>query len=46
MKKSNTKPKNVSYTHIPAKLWNMLKKHLPKVRQVDGVARPATIERS
>jgi transposase len=40
LKKSNTKPKNVSYTRVPAKLWNKLKKHLPKVRQ-GGRGRPA-----
>jgi putative transposase len=39
MKKSNTKPKNVSYTRIPPKLWDKLKKHLPKQRK-GGRGRP------
>lgn len=39
MKKSITKPKKVSYTRVPPKLWQKLKKHLPKVRQ-GGRGRP------
>jgi putative transposase len=45
MKKSNTKPKNVSYTRVPAKLWDKVKKHLPKLRQ-GGRGRPACSNRS
>jgi putative transposase len=45
MKKSITKPKNVSYTRIPAKLWDKLKKCLPKVR-VGGRGRPACRNRA
>jgi putative transposase len=38
--KSSTKPKNVSYTRVPSKLWSKIKKHFPKVRQ-GGRGRPA-----
>ena len=33
MNKSNTKPKNVSYTKVPGKLWKKIKKHLPKIEK-------------
>jgi len=45
MKKSNIKPKNVNYSHIPSKLWDKLKKHLPKVR-MGGRGRPACNNRA
>jgi transposase len=45
MKKSITKPKNVNYTRVPSKLWNKLKKYLPKVRQ-GGRGRPACNNRA
>jgi putative transposase len=45
MKKSITKPKNVSYAKIPGKLWNKIKKHLPKVRH-GGRGRPAIDNRA
>jgi transposase len=45
MKKSNTKPKNVSYTRIPGKLWKKIKKHFPK-NQTGGKGRPARPNRA
>lgn len=42
MKNRNTKPKkpkNVSYSQVPGKLWRKIKKHLPKVRR-GGRGRP------
>lgn len=45
MKKSTTKPKHVRYPRIPPKLWEKLKKHLPKVRQ-GGRGRPACRNRA
>ena len=47
MKDRNTKPKkpkNVSYSRVPGKLWHKIKKHLPKVRQ-GGRGRPASENR-
>jgi len=35
MSKSSTKPKHVSYTRVPGKLWNKIKKHLPKSSGAD-----------
>jgi putative transposase len=40
MKKHNTKPRNVKYNRVPSKLWDKLKKYLPKLRQ-GGRGRPA-----
>jgi len=45
MSKSSTKPKNVSYTRVPGKLWRKIRKHLPKVRQ-GGRGRPACPNRA
>ena len=45
MKKHITKPKNVSYTRVPGKLWTKIKKHLPKIRS-GGRGRPACSNRS
>lgn len=45
MKKSNTKPRNVSYNSVPGKLWSKIKKHLPKVRK-GGRGRPACSNRA
>jgi putative transposase len=42
MKNSNIKlkkPKNISYNHVPSKLWRKIKKYLPKGEQV-GPGRP------
>lgn len=45
MKQFNTKPKNVSYSKIPGKLWKKIKKHLPKTRR-GGRGRPASDNRA
>lgn len=45
MKKSSTKSRKVSYRKVPAKLWDKIKKHLPKVKQ-GGRGRPACDNRS
>jgi transposase len=45
LKKFTTKPKQVRYTRIPPKLWDKLKKQLPKPRQ-GGRGRPACANRA
>jgi len=45
MRKSSTKPKNVSYTRVPGKLWSKIKKHLPKIK-TGGRGRPACSNRA
>lgn len=45
MGKSSTKPKNVSYTRVPGKLWRKIKKQLPKIK-TGGVGRPACSNRA
>ncbi len=45
MKKSNIKPKNTNYNVVPPKLWDKIKKHLPKVRE-GGRGRPACKNRA
>jgi len=45
MNKCTTKPKNVSYSRVPSKLWRKIKRHLPRQERV-GPGRPRASNRA
>jgi putative transposase len=46
MKKDSTKPKKAKPYRMPAKLWRLLKKHLPKPSKEKGAGRPRVNNRN